>query len=377
MDLRPGSDFPREKQYNQGLKSWRHCGIPTRGANKDGRMDDARAARMKSELIHTSVAGWNVVEFLGAGKSALVLGAEKDGVSAALKIFDPELVQRFGSDIQAARIERELRLQGKNHPNLARILDGGHCKDRDLFFIVMERISGQCLADVVPTLERDKIWPLISQIASAAKFLEDLGLVHRDIKPDNILVTSDHSHACLMDFGVIRPVGEPITDSDERPFIGTLQYSSPEFLFRTEDDTPEGWRALTFYQLGAVLHDLIMRRRIFADYASPFAALVEAVKNIVPQVEAGDVAQELVLLARSCLTKDPELRLRLVKWEDFDPTPRPQESASAAEERIRKRQLLARGSQANDPNVAERAAQTVRRTVDHVEERIQALVRKE
>jgi hypothetical protein len=68
----------------------------------------------------------------------------------------------------------------------------------------------------------------------------------------------------VMDFGVIRPVGEPgITDGDQRPFIGTLQYSSPEFLFRTEADTPEGWRALTFYQLGAVLHDLIMRQRIF------------------------------------------------------------------------------------------------------------------
>jgi serine/threonine protein kinase len=341
-------------------------------------MDDARAARMQGELMNTSVGGWKIVEYLGAGKSALVFAAEKENITGALKIFDPELVQRFGTDVQAARIDRELRLRGKTHPNLVRIFDGGYCKESSFFFIVMERLGGESLADAIKKVPKDLIWPIISQIASAAKYLEELNLVHRDIKPDNIFLSADYRQACLMDFGVIRPVGEPgITDGDQRPFIGTLQYSSPEFLFRTEDDTPEGWRALTFYQLGAVLHDLITGNRIFAAYASPFAALVDAVKNITPEIEAPDVPRELILLARSCLSKDSELRLKLVHWSDFDPVFAKQNSPSATEERIRKRQLLARGSVTADPSVEERAAQTMRRTVDHVEERIQSLIRKE
>ncbi len=242
----------------------------------------------------------------------------------------------------------------------------------------MELLNGKCLADKLKTVPRSQISSIMSQIASAAEFLETLGLVHRDIKPDNIFVASDFTHCWLMDFGVIRPIGEPgITDGDQRPFIGTLQYSSPEFLFRTEDDTPSGWQALTFYQLGAVLHDLIMRERIFVDHTSPFARLVEAVKGITPRVEAGDVSPELVLLARSCLSKDPSLRLRLVDWDSFTPQGTRTVSQSSTIERIRKRQLLAKGSSAATPEIVDQTNRVLRRTVDYAEEKVQALIRKE
>jgi hypothetical protein len=69
-------------------------------------MDDARAARMATELMGTTIGGWTIREYLGAGKSALVFKAEKDSALAALKVFDPELVQRFGMDVQTARRDK-------------------------------------------------------------------------------------------------------------------------------------------------------------------------------------------------------------------------------------------------------------------------------
>jgi serine/threonine protein kinase len=341
-------------------------------------MDEARASRMAKELLNAKVGTWRILEYLGAGKSALVFKAQNDSGFAALKIFDPELVERFGTAVQAARIDRELSLRGKHHPHLVRILDGGRCPSTDFFFVAMELLPGTPLSDRLKSVPRHLIWPIISQIANAAQFLENLNLVHRDIKPDNVFISDDFHHAWLLDFGVIRPVGEPgITDGEQKPFIGTLQYSSPEFLYRTEDDTPAGWRALTFYQIGAVLHDLIMQERIFKDQMSPFARLVDAVKDTTPRVEASDVPPELLLLARSCLSKEPTLRLRLVTWAAFDPHKASVASSSTTIDRIRRRQLLAKGTLPATPTIADQTNRMLRRKVDFVEEQVQALVRNE
>ena len=233
-----------------------------------------------------------------------------------------------------------MRLRGYRHPNLVRIIDGGHDEDRNLLFVVMELIEYPALATMVADVPRDRIWDIVAQVARAARFLEDLSLAHRDIKPDNIAIRPDFAHAVLLDLGVLRPFGDareaPVTDSEQRHFIGTLQYSSPEFLARREEDTREGWRAVTFYQLGAVLHDLLMRRRIFAEHTEPFAALVEAVKRLRPEVSAPDVSSDLVVLAKNCLMKSPAARLQYVTWDSFEPRPE-HASQEALVERIRKR----------------------------------------
>jgi hypothetical protein len=119
-----------------------------------------------------------------------------------------------------------------------------------------------------------------------------------------------------------------------------------------------------------------MRKRIFAEHCSPFAALVEAVKSLSPTVEAPDVSPDLILLAKSCLCKEPELRLRLVRWEHFDPPSAKSLSVSVVEERIQRRQALARGVAAAD-RLTEMSAQAIQQTREYVGERVQALVRKE
>ena len=204
-------------------------------------MDSAIAARMRDEIVGSEVGGWRATEYLGAGKSALVLKAEKAGQIAALKIFDPDLIEKYGEDTQLGRIEREKSLIGKSHPNLVRIYDGGKCGATGRLFVAMECIPAKDLSQLLTAVPRDKIRPLMAQLAQAVRFLHDLELAHRDIKPSNIKVSDNFEHLTLLDLGVLRPFGESgLTDTEGQHFVGTLQYSSPEFLFRKEQDTPAG-----------------------------------------------------------------------------------------------------------------------------------------
>lgn len=306
-------------------------------------MDPVLAERMSKELIGQRIGGWLILRHIGDGKSAVVFVGENEGQQIALKVFDPELVERFGRASQLMRIERECDLIGENHPHLVQIYGGGECEESGYLYVAMEFIPAPNLKTVLTLVPRDKIASILKQIASAAQFLEEKGLAHRDIKPENIAVYSDFTRAVLLDLGVLRPIGNSdLTDEKSRVFIGTLQYSSPELLLRLESDDEQGWRAITFYQLGAVLHDLIMRRPIFSDFVEPFALLVEAVKNEKPIIHADDISADLVLLAQNCLVKPPLARLSLVSWEDFSKDKDTRRLADIARERVMKRNLLAR-----------------------------------
>jgi serine/threonine-protein kinase len=271
---------------------------------------------MQASLLGKAVGGWLIDKAHGYGKSAVVMGAIKDGVRGAVKIFHPELVELFGRETQLERIRREMSLIGFKHPNLVKILDGGDCQATGYLFVVMEELTWKNLREELKSIPPDKTRSIIRQLAEAAKALESRGLVHRDIKPENIAVSSDFNDVKLLDLGVLRPFGiSALTDQNSRPFIGTLRYSSPEYLQRKEEDTPEGWRALTIYQIGAVLHDLLMREELFADDSEPYPILVQAVISGIPEVHGDDV--ELVRLCKYCLVKLPETRLSLVDWDSF------------------------------------------------------------
>src|ERR1700694_2583923 len=79
-------------------------------------------------LIGQTVGDWKLEKFVNAGKSAAVFRGVKASEIAAVKIFDPALVEEFGRDSQLNRILRELTLRGHGHPNLVKIFDGGECK---------------------------------------------------------------------------------------------------------------------------------------------------------------------------------------------------------------------------------------------------------
>ena len=342
-------------------------------------MDRVKAEDLENALRNQDVGGWTIEKYINHGKSAAVFTATRGCETAAIKIFDDELIKRYGDEIQFARIERELTLVGKCHPNMVPILGGGFDEKTGSHYIVMKFLDGPNLAECLSEVPNENIATLIEQLASVTQFLEeqDPSLCHRDIKPENIVLTDDFKRLVLLDFGVMRPVGVTgLTDGDElRAFIGTLQYSSPEFLLRREEDSAEGWRALTFYQIGGVLHDLIMRKPLFSEFANPYAVLVNAIQFEQPRIQSSLVATHLVELAGKCLLKDWRIRVNLIDWCDFSMAATDR-STESAKQRVTNRSAFIQAQRAQvsgHSSSVPRDSEILTQTIEHIKISIRSI----
>jgi serine/threonine-protein kinase len=207
----------------------------------------------------------------------------------------------------------------------------------------LKAVLGEVPDNQVPTL--------IAQLVEATTFLEKLDIVHRDIKPENIHVSEDFSKLKLIDLGVARGLSLPDEEAEEatdhghkRPFIATAQYSSPEYLFRLDAPSPDLWRALNLYQVGAVLHDLINKKPLF-EYEVGLGnkwLVARAVLTKAPIFPDSDPLRLATLkaLATRCLAKDMATRLRIVAWSDFT-TAAATDSLAALKSKLKKGKGLA------------------------------------
>ena len=275
--------------------------------------------REYAKLFCNTVADeWEVVDEIGRGNSASVFHLSDEQRSAALKIYHPRFFYGAQALVERRRVSDQMTLKGHQHPNLIDFLAAGQIEDT--YYLLMEYFSWKSLDKHIERIDRSSIARIISQVARAAQYLEGRGFVHRDIKPQNILISDDHQNAKLLDLGVIRPISTErdggTDDGYALPFVATAQYSSPAYLFRDGPPTQNMWRALTFYQLGAVLHDLLMRAPLFANEVRTKNRyrVAAAVLLTDPLVRAPDVPPWLIGLARNCLVKDDDVRLRRVNW---------------------------------------------------------------
>jgi serine/threonine protein kinase len=279
-------------------------------------MDKPKAISLEKEIKGTTLNGYEIIALINNGKSAAVFKVKKGSDFFALKIFDNELIERFGHEVQTKRIEKEIALQNHNIDNLVKIYEGGSTTlgVQTYYFIVMELINGDNLKDFINknSYDQDFIIKVFEKLTSTTEqLLTQKQIAHRDIKPENIMVDNSQN-IILMDLGVLKLVGaKSFSDEEEKSFVGTLRYAPPEFLLRTEDDTLVGWRAINLYQIGATLHDLIMKKELFWD-KTPYSNLVIAIKEDTPKISNSDISFELLQLTRDMMTKDWRKRLELV-----------------------------------------------------------------
>lgn len=270
--------------------------------------------------------GYEDLKFLAAGGSAAVYRVVRNGNSTALKAFDPHFFAGAGCDAERHRLGVQKRLIGRNCASLVQTFQV--IEAVGTAFVEMEYIEWPQLTKTLAEVPDGAIVPLISQLVEAVRFLDSLNIVHRDIKPENIHVSPDFKHLKLLDLGVVREFDAPdtsdacVTDhSNQRPFLATAQYSSPEYLFRLDEPTAKLWRGLNIYQVGAVLHDLIKKEPLFKHEMSLGNRWLVARAVLTKQPTFSDPVPNRLLalkaLASRCLIKDLDTRLQVVGWEDF------------------------------------------------------------
>ncbi|PHV48287.1 hypothetical protein CSQ91_21100 [Janthinobacterium sp. BJB301] len=271
-------------------------------------------------LTGQSFHEYQIGEDIGEGADGIVYAGTCGEDCVAIKFFFPDVLKRNGVDEGMRRLDLQLQLRGsKVHPNLVQIFDGGYSEELETLFVVMELIPGKSLDKIISDVPRSAIPGLVRQLASAAEVLTSYDLVHRDIKPANIVVSDDYTHLTLLDLGVvltIPSIDDPRISGEK--FVATTRYSPPEFVWRTEEsDDSEAWNAITFYQIGATLHDLIMKEPLYTGIDQPPAKLFDSVKLHTPIIEATDCEPWIVALSKCCLVKNWRERLELVNWESF------------------------------------------------------------
>lgn len=270
--------------------------------------------------------GFTDPKFLCAGGSAAIFQVQSPTGPRVIKGFDPSLIAAPSGNAELRRLNIQRRLIGHTCNSLVQAY--GVNEAEGTAFVEMEFIEWPQLSLVLRDIPDQAVVPLITQLVESVRFLEAQQIVHRDIKPENIHVSPDFTRLKLLDLGVVREfeLGEAdaasITDHGNlRPFLATAQYSSPEYLFRLDEPSPRLWKGLNLYQVGAVLHDLIMKAPIFQqEVALGNRWLVaRAVLTKTPSFTDTDPSRlaSLKALSARCLVKDLDTRLQLVGWDEF------------------------------------------------------------
>ena len=198
--------------------------------------------------VGTELAGYRIDEVIGRGGMSVVYLAEhvRLGRRVALKLLAPELAdsERFRD-----RFLRESRLAASiDHPNIVPIYDAD--ESEGTLFIAMRYVEGSDLKDVIRSerrLDAARTAGIVGQVASALDAAHALGLVHRDVKPSNVLLTPD-DHVYVSDFGLTKRALSVSGLTATGQLVGTIDYVAPEHI----KGAPVDGRA-DVYSLGCVL----------------------------------------------------------------------------------------------------------------------------
>jgi serine/threonine protein kinase len=251
----------------------------------------------------TELGKYEILEEIGRGGFAAVYKArdtELDRV-IALKVLhpqltvDPKFIQRFRQEVRTA--------SGLRHPNIVAVYEAGEAKGQ--LYIAMKLVVGHSLTDLIQThgaLPISGILSITKEIAAALDYIHEQRLVHRDVKPSNILIDR-RGRVMLSDFGLVRATEEPRLTS-QGVSVGTPSYMAPEQAEGKQVDA----RTDT-YALGVVLYEMVTGRLPFLT-DSPAATFYQHVHEAPPPPSSVDpnvtpAVEQVILRA---LEKNPDGR---------------------------------------------------------------------
>ncbi|MEO9180162.1 MAG: Stk1 family PASTA domain-containing Ser/Thr kinase [Acidimicrobiales bacterium] len=247
---------------------------------------------------------YQVTHLIARGGMAIVYRAQDTLLNRPVAIktlypelsADPQFVEGFRREAQAAA--------NLSHPNIVPVFDWG--EDNGTYFIVMELIDGTSLADMLRggrTLTASHSATLMAQVAAALGYAHRNGVVHRDVKPGNILIASD-GQVKVTDFGIAQAMSVEDQLADEGSVMGTATYFSPE----QAEGAPVDGRS-DIYSLGVVLYEMLAGRPPFIG-DSPVAVSTQHVHGTVaPPTEFNStIPSDLQAIVMEALAKSPDQR---------------------------------------------------------------------
>src|SRR5215469_714795 len=265
----------------------------------------------------TKLGPYEIVAPLGAGGMGEVYRARDTRLerSVAVKILPQHLADKAEA---SERFEREARtISSLNHPNICQLHDVG--QQDGVRYLVMELLEGETLADRLRRgpLPSEQVLRYGAEIADGLHAAHRRGVVHRDLKPGNVMLTK--SGAKLMDFGLAKGIIQPslvsegltatLTSSHATPLtqqgtiVGTFQYMAPEQIEGKEADARSD-----IFSFGAVLYEMVRGKRAFEGktLVSVAAAILEKEPEPIRGQPLTPASLERVI--RKCLAKDPDAR---------------------------------------------------------------------
>ena len=249
---------------------------------------------------------YQVESVIGGGASAVVYLGRQTSVdrSVAIKVIRPEV---FANERELERYLREAKIVGSlNHPNIVTLYDVGRLADHRPY-MVMEYVKGASLQRLLQNdghLPVDVAFQVFQQVADALGHAHRHGVVHRDIKPGNILIEHRSTglvHARVADFGVASVANSALTHAGA--FIGTPLYMAPEQALGLPV-TPQA----DIYSLGVLMYRTLTGVKPF-DADTPVALAMRHVTQAVPRMgevaPAIEIPAELEAVVLRCMSKEP------------------------------------------------------------------------
>jgi serine/threonine protein kinase len=255
------------------------------------------------ELIGQTFGPYTITERIGEGGMAVVYKGYQEALNryVAIKVLRREL----SSDQEfVARFQQEaLAVANLNHPNILHVYDAGKANDR--YYIAMAYVEGGTLKDSIRQgpLDVESACMVGSQLGDALDYAHRRGLIHRDVKPSNVLITAD-GRPLLTDFGIAKALYEAQQLTRTGISIGTPEYMAPE---QASEQPPDA--RTDIYALGILLYEMLTGHVPFAA-DTPLATLYMQVHRSPQPLRQvnGNIPTWLEDIVNKALAKDPEER---------------------------------------------------------------------